>query len=76
MSEQGPDNPNVLVGQRDRGHVLMPPIEQPVKPDPGGVHLAFRRPNHRPRAVNEQSAQIATPRLLMPKSTDLPPEEC
>ncbi len=48
----------------------------PAQPDVGIHGLALRRQDHRARAMDQQRAQVASPRLLMPSSVGLPPLEC
>ena len=63
MRQQGPHDPGILVGQRDRRHIQVAPLEQPAQPVVGLVRLALGGVDHRARPVNQQRAQVGVATL-------------
>ena len=62
-SKHGPDDPRVLVGDRNRGAVVAAPLSELIDPLVVGVCLGWRRAHHGPGAMDEQTAQMLAPAL-------------
>ena len=57
-AEQCLDNPRIMIGQRNRGAVISSLRYELLEPNAVHIGLGLHEPQHRPRAMNEQGAQV------------------
>ena len=57
-AEQRLDNPRIMIGQRNRGAVISSLRYELLEPNAVHIGLGLHEPQHRPRAMNEQGAQV------------------
>ena len=58
MGEQRPGNASILVGQRNRGYILVASGQQAPQPTIGSMGSMLEVSKHCARSVDEQRAQI------------------
>ena len=73
--QQRPDNPGILVRDRYCRAVFAAALDQLPYPLAPSVRFASHPAQRRPRAMDEEFAQIAIARLLIPNRRSFPPVE-
>lgn len=66
--EHRPDDSRILVGQRDRRDIGMPPLTRLAEPVASRILFAARATQSGTSAMDHQRAQMTPPRLLLPNS--------
>jgi len=70
--QAAPSNAGVLVGQGDRGNVVMAPVYQALKPGLGWSRLGLQMSHHRACSMDLQSTQIRVPPFADPEQLLFP----
>ena len=67
MRQQRPHNAGILVRQRHRGHVLVPPADKSLEPTVSRIESALCSADDGPSAVDQQHPQITIAPLADPE---------